>query len=96
MGQYQQPRDSNRCTLPRIEVILGRGWRSTCSVLQKTHQIILLIETEPDSELLEIVYIDHNHFHLIEQEERVADPATGPLISLLGDFCRRAVRSQLE
>ncbi len=56
----------------------------------------MLIETEPDSGLLEIVYIDHNHFHLVEQEERVADPATGPLISLLGDFCRRAVRSQLE
>jgi hypothetical protein len=56
----------------------------------------LLIETEPDTGLLEIVYIDHNHFHLVENEERVAHPATGPLFSLLGDFCRRAVRSQLE
>jgi hypothetical protein len=72
------------------------GDRLVASFKKRTRTSILLIETEPDSGLLEIVYIDHNHFHLVEQEERVADPATGPLISLLVDFCRRAVRSQLE
>jgi hypothetical protein len=44
----------------------------------------LLIETEADSGLLEIVHIDQNHFHLVETEERVAHPAAGPLINLFG------------
>jgi hypothetical protein len=72
------------------------GDRLVASFKKRTRTSLLLIETEPDSGLLEIVYINHNHFHLVEQEERVADPATGPLFSLLVDFCRRAVRPQLE